>query len=179
MDAPTGLSFSHMELRVQDVEAMRAFYTSVLGFLVTDEGRLGSRHLVFLSRNPAEHHQVVLVGGGARPAEERVFGHAAFRMETLAELRALWQRVRTRPYGPLEPVTHGNTWSLYFRDPEGNRLECFVDTPWHTPQPCREPVDYDRSDAELARDTEALCRRRPGFQTREAFLEGLAQRFAP
>jgi catechol 2,3-dioxygenase len=178
MSAPTRFAFSHMELRVQDPERMRAFYTDVLGFVVTDDGSLGSRRLVFLSRNPGEHHQIVLVSGGTAAGEERVFGHAAFRMESLAELRALWERIRAAPNGPLEPVTHGNTWSLYFRDPEGNRLECFVDTPWHTPQPCREPVDYARSDAELFAETEALCRGRPGFQSREAFLAGLAGRFA-
>jgi catechol 2,3-dioxygenase len=178
MSAPTRFGFSHMELCCADLERMRAFYTGVLGFLVTDEGGLGERRLVFLSRNPAEHHQLVLTNGRSGPGAEPAFRHAAFRMESLAELRELWRRVSAEPHGPLEPVTHGNTWSLYFRDPEGNRLECFVDTPWHTPQPCRERVDYERPDAELFAQTEALCRGRPGFQTREAFLAQMAARFA-
>jgi catechol 2,3-dioxygenase len=178
MTAPTRLGFSHMELCCADIERMRAFYTETLGFVVTDEGGLGPRRLVFLSRNPAEHHQLVLSTGRAMGGEERAFRHAAFRMESLAELRELWRRVSANPHGPLEPVTHGNTWSLYFRDPEGNRLECFVDTPWHTPQPCRESVDYTLSEAELHAHTEAYCRSRPGFQSREAFLADMASRFA-
>ena len=44
---PPALQFSHMGLYVTDLAAMRDFYTSVLGFLVTDEGGLrggGERH---------------------------------------------------------------------------------------------------------------------------------------
>ena len=33
------------------------------------------------------------------------------------------------------PVTHGNAVSVYFKDPEGNGIEIFCDTPWHVPQP--------------------------------------------
>ena len=41
----------------------------------------------------------------------------------------------------LVTVSHGNAWSAYFKDPEGNRIEVFVDSPWYTPQPCRQPLD--------------------------------------
>ena len=33
------------------------------------------------------------------------------------------------------------TRCLYLRDPEGNRVEVFIDTPWHVTQPYREPMD--------------------------------------
>jgi catechol 2,3-dioxygenase len=42
-------------------------------------------------------------------------------------------------------ATHGNAMSIYFRDPEGNRLEVFMDTPWYCEQPLREPIDLDRA----------------------------------
>ena len=38
------------------------------------------------------------------------------------------------------PVTHGNSVSLYFRDPEGNRIECYLDSPWYCAQPQRMEV---------------------------------------
>ncbi len=157
---------------------MRGFYQGVLGFAVTDEGGLGERALVFLSRDPAEHHQLVLAAGRAAGEGAGVLNHISFRLESLAALRAVWRRVSAAPHGPVEQVTHGMSWSLYFRDPEGNRVECFVDTPWYTPQPCREPLDFSRSDEEILGETEALCRGRPGFQTREAWLAAHAGRLA-
>jgi len=29
-----------------------------------------------------------------------------------------------------DATCHGNSWSVYFRDPEGNRIETFGQTPW-------------------------------------------------
>ena len=49
----------------------------------------------------------------------------------------------------LVPVSHGNALSVYFHDPEGNRIELFVDTPWYVQQPLRLPMDMRLSDDEL------------------------------
>ena len=59
--------FSHMGLSVKDISKMEDFYTRVLGFTVTDRGHAGGMKLVFLSRDPMDHHQIVLASG--RPAE--------------------------------------------------------------------------------------------------------------
>src|SRR5690606_35844450 len=60
MDRP-GLTFSHMGIYVTDVARMEDFYTRLLEFTVTDRGELdtpnGPVFLVFLSRDPDEHHQ--------------------------------------------------------------------------------------------------------------------------
>jgi catechol 2,3-dioxygenase len=169
-----GFNLSHYALRCGDLERVRDFYTGVLGFAVTDDGGLGERRLIFLSRNAAAHHQLVLVSGDAAGGERGGLGHVAFRVDSLATLRDVLAHVQQAPHGPVEQVTHGTHWSVYFRDPEGNRVECFVDTPWYTPQPCREPMDYSRTDAEIRAETEALCRARPRFQSREAWSEELA-----
>ena len=60
------LEFSHVGFFVTDLDKMRDFYSRVLGFPITDEGLLGTQRLTFLSRNPKEHHQVVLVEGRPR-----------------------------------------------------------------------------------------------------------------
>ena len=50
---------------------MEGFYTRLLGFTVTDRGQLqgaaGPVSLVFLSRDPDEHHQIVLATGDRTP----------------------------------------------------------------------------------------------------------------
>ncbi len=172
-------SFSHLALTVHDLAGMRAWYTQVLGFTVTDEGRAGaSGHLVFMSRDPRDHHQIVMGEGREGEAVAPALNHFALRYRDLADLRALLGRLQAAGAEPIAPVTHGNTWSLYFHDPEGNRIECFVDTPWHTPQPFGERLDFSKSDTELRAFAEALCRDRPGFQLREDWLRDQEARFA-
>jgi catechol-2,3-dioxygenase len=63
-------------------------------------------------------------------------------------------------------VTHGNAISIYFRDPEGNRIEAFVDTPWYCEQPLREAIALDQSDEAILAQSEAMARSRPGFCSR-------------
>ena len=48
-------------------------------------------------------------------------------------------------------MDHGNAWSLYFRDPEGNRLEVFCDTQWYVEQPCLEDLDLSCRPIRFAR----------------------------
>jgi len=56
-------------------------------------------------------------------------------------------------------------------------MEAFVDTPWYIDQPFRAPIDLDQPEEVLRKDTEALCRAQPGFQSIEQYQRQLAQRF--
>lgn len=161
------VAFRHVGLHVTDLDRMEAFYTRVLGLVVTDRGaRPDGATLVFLSRDPDEHHQVVLVTGRPPDVGFNVVNQLAFELPTLAALKAMHARLRAEGLTQLRVVTHGNAWSIYVADPEGNRIELFVDTPWHTPQPFTAPFDLDAPEAEILAQTEALCRSRPGFCAR-------------
>ena len=67
MSTAPAIAFSHIGIYVTDLAPMEAFYTGVFGFTVTDRGHLdtprGQVALVFLSRDPGEHHQFVLAAG--------------------------------------------------------------------------------------------------------------------
>lgn len=161
------LQFSHMGFYVRDIERMARFYGDTLGFFVTDRGLLGTTKLVFFSRNPDEHHQVVLASGRPEAPGFNVINQLSMRVSDLATLRAVRDRVAADPdVSELVCATHGNAISIYFRDPEGNRLEVFLDTPWYCEQPLREPIDLDRPDAEVMAQAEALARSRPRFRSR-------------
>lgn len=165
MPKPPALAFSHMGIFVTDLERMRDFYARVLGFVVTDEGDLGHVQLVFLSRDPREHHQLVLASGRPDRLPFNVVNQISFRAESLADLRRLKALLRAEAgAGEVTPISHGIAWSLYFRDPEGNRIEVFVDSPWYVSQPIREPIDLDRPDEEILRETEARVRDDPSFR---------------
>lgn len=158
------LAFSHMGIFVADVARMEDFYTRLLGFTVTDRGKLGSFDLVFLSREPREHHQIVLVSGRPGELPFNPINQISFRMAEFAGLREMHRRLQAEGVDQLAPVSHGNALSVYFRDPEGNRIELFVDTPWYVKQPLRIPMDMRMSDAELWVWAEAEARKLPGFK---------------
>ena len=161
------VSFSHFGIYVTDLARMEDFYTRVLGLLVSDRGQVpGGSDLVFLSRDPDEHHQIVLATGRPPGVEFNVVNQISFKLPTLADLKAMHARARDEGTKQFRIVTHGNAWSVYFADPEGNRVEVFVDTPWHTPQPVVEPFDIEAPVEVIERETEALCRNRPGFMSR-------------
>lgn len=170
------LAFSHVGLHATDLDAMEDFYVRVLGLTVTDRGALGATRLVFLSRDPTEHHQIVFASGRPEALPFNVVNQVSFRVADLAGLRALSRRLRDAPATDLAPVTHGNAISLYFRDPEGNRLEVFFDTPWYCTQPVREPVDLEQSDDALLAHAEAIARAQPDFEPRAQWVERMRAR---
>lgn len=169
------LQFSHVGFYVRNLERMARFYADTLGFFVTDRGLLGAVQLVFLSRNPEEHHQIVLASGRPDDGGFNVINQLSLRVSDLATLRTLRARVSAQPdVSELVSATHGNAISIYFRDPEGNRLELFLDTPWYCEQPLREPIDLDQPDQAVMAQAEALARGRPRFRTRAQWRAEMA-----
>lgn len=165
MAAPN-LAFSHIGLYVTDIKRMEDFYARFLGFTVTDRGSLGPVDLVFLSRDPKEHHQIVLATGRPPNPVFNTVNQISFRVPHLAALREFHRGLAKEAVTEVAPVTHGNALSLYFRDPEGNRIELFLDTPWYVDQPCREPLDLTQSEAEIWTRAEKQARALPGFKPR-------------
>jgi catechol-2,3-dioxygenase len=173
-------AFSHFGLHVTDLPRMEDFYTRVVGLLVTDRGALrdDGPTLVFLSRNPDEHHQLVLATGRPPGIEFNVVNQISFKLPALPDLKAAHRRLRDEGIKQFRIVTHGNAWSIYVADPEGNRVELFVDTPWHTPQPFAEPFDIEAPLEAIETLTERLCRSRPGFAMRAEWRAAQAARMA-
>jgi catechol 2,3-dioxygenase-like lactoylglutathione lyase family enzyme len=181
MSTAPDLQFSHLGIYVTDLALMRAFYTRAFGFTVTDEGLLErpdgtSVQLVFLSRDPREHHQLVLAAGRPESSGFNIVNQISFRVPDLDALRRLRTLLDEEPVTELRPVTHGNAVSLYFRDPEGNRIEVFFDTPWYVSQPLAVPVDLSLDDDDLMARVEIHARALPGFEPVGQWRARLAQR---
>lgn len=147
---------SHIGLYVTDMDRMREFYTRLLGFKVMDAGEIGQvprrQRLTFLSKDPKDHHQIVLVSG-REPGARSTVNQITFRVAALKDVRAMHDLATAGKAEGIDPVDHGNAWSVYFLDPEGNRLEFFCDTPWHVEQPHRVALDFSLSDKEIEEAT--------------------------
>ena len=179
MSTTPAAALSHFGIHVTDLDRMAGFYTRVLGLLVMDRGKLeGGNELCFLSHDPDQHHQLVLVSGRPREASYNVVNQISFKVAALEDLKAMHARMREEGIKEFRIVTHGNAWSVYFGDPEGNRVELFVDTPWHTPQPFAEPFDIEAPVEDIRAETEAICRKRPGFSSRAEWRQTQVARMA-
>ena len=168
------MAFSHIGLYVTDMESMVSFYTDVLGFSVTDRARIRENDVVFLSRSPDEHHQIVLVPGRA-PQNPSTVNQISFRVIGLAELRRLHAQLVGLGVSGINPTNHGGSWSVYFSDPEGNRIELLAQTPWYVP-PVSVSLDLSLSDAEIYSLTEAMVEKTPGHMPRAQWREQLERR---
>ena len=158
------MKLSHAFINVVDLDKVVPFYTDVLGFHVTDRGTLrGETEAVFMSQDPENHHQIALANTLKGGDGTRNLAHVAFRLHSLDELRTLKKRLASVAVKVHREISHGNTWSLYFTDPEGNGVECFVDTPFHVRQPQGKPTDIDLEDAALLKKTEEDFGQEPEF----------------
>jgi catechol-2,3-dioxygenase len=167
---------SHVGIYVTDVPKMTDFYTKVLGFVVSDRAEDG--RITFLSRNPSDHHQLVLVRGRSAENDKPMVQQVSFNVGTLANVQRAYHKVRAAACKVIDPRCHGNAWSVYFSDPEGNRIEMFCDTPWYVPQPHGYEIDLNKSEDELYRETEALCRAKPGFKPMEEWRAEISRKIA-
>ncbi len=169
MSDSLSINFSHVGVFVQNIDRMIDFYTRVLGFIMSDRGVLDNgTEIAFMTRNPREHHQVVLATGRPDGLSFNVIQQLSFRVGGLDQLREIYRRLVAENVvmeGPtLGPITHGNAISVYCRDPEGQRTEFFIDTPWYVHQPMRIPVDMSMNDAEMWAFVEGHARSLPGFK---------------
>jgi catechol 2,3-dioxygenase len=165
MPAPIRPQLTHAGIYVDDLKKMCDFYVGVMGLIETDSGHgfTFDNDFVFMSANPTIHHQLILATGRAERAKASTVNQLSFKVGSLAELRAMERRVRDYGIDAIRPVSHGNAWSIYFDDPEGNGVEIYLDTPFHTAQPHADKLDLSMSDDEILRWTESVCAKDPTF----------------
>lgn len=115
----------HVVLNVQDVEASARFYTEALGMEVVL--RRGE-NAAFLSFG-TQHHDIALFKAPAGAAQGALgLNHIALQIaggET--ELRQLYGKIVAQGAKIDFTTDHGMTRSVYFFDPDGNRLEIFCE----------------------------------------------------
>ncbi len=173
------LTLSHVGYFVTDIAKMVDFYTRFLKFVVSDRGdRDDGGAIVFMTRDPREHHQLVFATGKPEGLGFNVVNQISFRVGNLATLREMFHALKHEAVTLLGPITHGNALSVYFLDPEKNRVELLIDTPWYVPQPHRLDVDLDQPDEQLWAGIEKHCRTMPGFTTSEQWRAGIEQKIA-
>ena len=166
---------AHVGVYAHNKPLLEKFYTTVLGLVISDKGAGRSGiELTFMSSSPNNHHQFVLVSG--RPDTEgfNPIQQISFMVDSLSQLREVHNRALENGATGMRITCHGNAWSCYFMDPEGNTVEAYLDTPFHVPQPHGAPFDLMASDDEIMRWTEDHCRADPGFMMMDDYKKKMA-----
>ena len=149
----TGLG--HVGLYCHDLGKMRDFYARILGLTISDEDL--QRGICFLSANPdAEHHELALVQTKNRQQKSQYVQQVSFKVKSLADVREFYHRLLDTGMKIDRTVTHGIACSVYFYDPEDNRVELYYTTPYKVRQPLGEAIDLDRPDEELMAFAQSL-----------------------
>ena len=151
--------FAHFVLRTGQFDKMAEWYRTVLAARIA----FRDERLCFLSYDD-EHHRVALIHiPGLQPRDPDGTGtdHVAYTYRDLGELLATYQRLKAAGILPHWPINHGVTTSIYYRDPDNNRVELQIDN-----FPTAEELQgyfQSRAFAEnpvgVTYDPEELCRR--------------------
>ena len=128
---------NHLVLWVRDAQRSMRFYRDVLGFTIVE---MPAEQAVFMRANGSDnHHDLGLFGIGMEapaPSAGRQVGlyHAAWEVATIGDLAQAREALGSAG-ALIGESDHGNSLSLYSKDPDGNEIEVFWMIPreeWET-----------------------------------------------
>jgi catechol 2,3-dioxygenase-like lactoylglutathione lyase family enzyme len=117
--------FAHVVLKTGNFDAVIAWYAAVLNARVA----FRSDFIAFLTYDD-EHHRVAVINTPGAPASDEAAAgvhHVAYTYAGLGELLATYRRLKASGIEPARCINHGPTTSMYYRDPDGLRVELQVD----------------------------------------------------
>ena len=150
--------FAHFVLRTGQIDRMAEWYASVLGARTV----FRDERLCFLSYDEEHHRLALLQVPGLPPRDPETAGtdHVAYSYRDLGELLATYRRLKAAGILPHWPINHGVTTSLYYRDPDNNRVELQIDN-FATPEDLQayfSSREFAANPVGVKYDPEQLCR---------------------
>jgi catechol-2,3-dioxygenase len=100
-------------------EARVVYQNPILAFLTYDDEHHRFAFANLSALNPASVETV--------PRDKAGVNHVAYTYANLGDLLDTYERLKQMGIMPYWPVHHGMTLSLYYKDPDGNRMEFQID----------------------------------------------------
>jgi catechol-2,3-dioxygenase len=129
LDASRGtvrpVQLAHVVRRTSRFQEMLDWYCTVLGAEIVH----GDEMLAFLTYDQ-EHHRIAIAnipGLEEQPAMAAGTDHIAFTYADLGDLLQNYERLKKAGIEPFWCINHGPTTSMYYKDPDGSRVELQVD----------------------------------------------------
>jgi catechol-2,3-dioxygenase len=147
----------HVGIYARNPASLAEFYRDVMGMQLV--GGSDATHPVgpsaFLSSRPGEESHEIAIFSNPE------FAHRAFKVGSLVALKRFYQKIVETGIPIKFQFLHGVSIAFYFPDPEGNLIEVYWPTGLEHPQPCAEPIDLTRPEAELLDELGAFTGRTP------------------
>ncbi|MGW0933852.1 VOC family protein [Streptomyces sp. NPDC002666] len=133
MSKAKNLQTGHIGLNVTDLDRSLAFYREVFAFEVLAEGKEDGRRWAFLGRGPRLLVTLWQQSEGAFAANLPGLHHLSFQVDTIEEVRATEEVLRTLGaeftyQGVVPHGESGTSGGIFFTDPDGIRLEIYAPT---------------------------------------------------
>jgi catechol 2,3-dioxygenase-like lactoylglutathione lyase family enzyme len=117
--------FAHAVLATKQFMEMVDWYTTVLEAEIVHSNGM----LAFMTYDD-EHHRIAIAavpGLADKPRHSVGLDHLAYTYANLGDLVFTYERLRDAGITPVVTINHGPTTSMYYRDPDGNRVELQID----------------------------------------------------
>lgn len=117
--------FAHAVLATKQFQAMVDWYKTVLQAEVVHSNGM----LAFMTYDD-EHHRIAIAavpGLEDKPCHAVGLDHLAYTYASLGDLVYTYERLKQAGILPVVTINHGPTTSMYYRDPDGNRVELQID----------------------------------------------------
>jgi catechol-2,3-dioxygenase len=151
----------HVGIHCYDLDKMKDFYQRVIGLHLTED-QAEERGNIFFTTNPEwEHHELFLTKGRDVPQGSMLLQQISFRAPSLEDVQGYVDRLRDAKVPIEHTVTHGFAISVYFFDPEGNRVEIYWDTKVRGHKAFLRPLDTQRPREEVLADAAKILKEIP------------------
>lgn len=152
------MGLGHFGYFVRDIKIMKDFWGNFMGMTLTK----CSDGAAFYSADPQSvDHEIAIMQGRPDADDPQLIQQISLRVASLNDVRDFKRRALDKGYRIDRLVTHASAIGLYFRDPEGNRVETF----WLTGLPSWAmigvPINIDRPDDAVMADVRRvweICR---------------------
>jgi catechol-2,3-dioxygenase len=154
----TPAKFAHAVLRTTRFKEMIDWYRTVLNAKIAYENNF----LAFMTYDD-EHHRIAIAafpGITERLPHAAGLDHLAYSYASLGDLVVTYERLKAAGITPVVTINHGITTSMYYRDPDGGKVELQIDNYdnaqamhdfMRSPQFEKNPIGVDFDPDELAR----------------------------
>lgn len=124
------IKLSHYVLQSQNPHRLASWYAVLL-----DADIVFKSDFLTLLTYDEEHHRIAFAALPPAPdgtIAKRANGqpglsHAAFGFDSITDLLRCYENAKVRGEAPVVSLHHGPTISLYYKDPDGNNVETFIE----------------------------------------------------
>lgn len=186
----------HFGVATSHLERMVEWYSKVLGMVTiystsnASESEAGvSARLTFVSNDKANHRLAIIslpeLKDDADKKGHMKLQHVAFEYATIDDLLNSYTRIKELRIEPVLTTDHGVSIAFYYKDPDGNTIELFVDNfgNWdRSREYMQSSPDFNRTAASIGTlvDAEKLvAARQAGMSFAELHRRAYAGEFPP